>query len=1120
MIAVRTVGNLIRALLSLLVLAALLAGLPVLLWWATGVVLGNGVEDLTHLFSRQDTGGAFLLLLAAAGWVGWAGFAFSVLLEIPAGLRGRTARRLSGLGASQRAAATLIGSILVLLPTAGSALAAPAAAPVSVTQSYAHTGTTDTAHASDARTTRQAASADAYTVRDVRPAESLWSIAEDRLGDGNRWQEIATLNEGRVMTDGTVFHAQGFLQPGWKLRMPAGTGAAHEAAASSGETATVRPGDSLGAIADRELGDPARYGEIFDLNRGTGLPGGGTFTNPDLIIPGQELKLPAPGPQDPDPANPGPANPGPANPGPANPGPANPGPANPGPANPGPAETGKPDPAETAKPKPAESAKPAPAKPAESAKPAPAKPAESAKPAPAKPAESAKPKPAESAQPKPAESAKPAPAKPAESAKPKPAESAQPKPAESAKPAPAESAKPAPAREKPETAAPAGTASAEEDTGFSARTGAGIGALLAAGVLGVLGTRRIVQQRRRRPRRRIALPEGDAAVLEREMRAASADVPEGLDLLDRALRTLSAELAREGTALPQLDAVVVTPDGAALHLCEPAVSVTPFVPVVSGDEIWWCPKDSAALLPAEGASATALPYPALISLGTSFEGFPVLVDLERIGMLRLDGETDDVRSVLLALAVELASDSLHAEHTIRLVGFGEELRTAFPGRVVHHATLASAVTGLRSHDEAQRRALAESGAESLREARLMGAGADAWAPQIVLCALPLTGSDPSALDLLDLTAAQPRTSLAAVTSADAGLGLPETWSVDAAPGVVVTIPETDLEVMLQRLEPAQYAALLELMAVSGQPMDEPTPDWARPQDPRLTLAVMAAPEPEAAGKDGNPMHAVPVEETITAAAPMAAHPYIRVLGPVGMESAEGPVESNRRGRLTEMAAWLVLHPGLEHRALDEAIWPGREVGHSLRNSNMSKLRAWMGGQSYLPFVTDGRYAFAPYVRCDWLDFQELYQEGMHARGTAADTALARALSLVRGTPFAGTNPRNYLWADTMFHDIVSSVVDVAHELAERCLAAGDLTGAVAAATRGLVASPESELLTRDLFRAHAARGDRAAVIEAADRLNRLNEELGTDAEDETIDLLRDILKALPDTPAPATTSAA
>ncbi|MFJ4500460.1 BTAD domain-containing putative transcriptional regulator [Streptomyces sp. NPDC088864] len=1075
MIAVRTVGNLVRALLSLVVLAALLAGLPVLLWWATGTVLDNGIEDLTHLFSRQDTGGAFLLLLAAAGWVGWAGFAFSVLLEIPAQLRGRSARRLSGLGASQRAAATLIGGILVLLPTAGSAFAAPAAAPVSVTQSHATTGAQDTAPAADARTTRAAASADSYTVRDVRPAESLWSIAEERLGDGNRWHEIASLNEGRVMTDGTVFHSQGFLQPGWKLRMPAGTGAAAPEAAPSGGTATVRPGDSLGAIADRELGDPARYTEIFDLNRGAAQPGGGTFTDPDLIIPGQKLKLPSAAPDEARPADPAP------------------------PAKP--AETAKPKP----KPEPDESAKPAPAKPKPTA---PAKPAETAKPtAPAKPAESAKPKPAESAKPapaKPAESAKPtAPAKPAESAKP----TAPAKPAESAKPTPAE-------------AAPAPVSAGQADSGISVRTGAGIGALLAAGVLGILGTRRVIQQRRRRPRRRIALPQGDAALLERDMRAASADVPEGLDLLDRALRTLSAELARDATPLPQLDAVVITPDGTALHLCEPAAPVQPFTPVVNGDEIWWCPKDSGALLPAAEASATALPYPALISLGTSFEGFPVLVDLERIGMLRLDGEAEDVRSVLLALAVELASDSLHAEHTIRLVGFGEELTRAFPGRIVHHATLAAAVTGLREHDVAQRRALAECGAAGLGEARLLGTGADAWAPQIVLCALPLSGADESARELLDLTAAQPRTALAAVTCADDALGLPVTWSVPAAPGVVVRVPGTDLEVMLQRLEPAPYASLLELMAVAERPQDEPAPDWAQPKDPRLTLAVMAAPEPEAAGKDGNPMHAVPVEETIAAQVPVPDHPYVRVLGPVELVSAEGPVESNRRGRLTEMAAWLVLHPNLEHRALDEAIWPGRDVGHSLRNSNMSKLRAWVGGQSYLPFVTDGRYAFAPYVRCDWLDFQALYQEGMHARGADADLALANALSLVRGTPFAGTNPRNYLWADAMFHDMVSAVVDVAHELAERCLAAGDLTGAVAAAERGLVASPESELLSRDLFRAHAARGDRAAVIEAADRLNRLNEELGTDAEDETIDLLRDLLKSLPDTPAVDTGSAA
>jgi nucleoid-associated protein YgaU len=30
----------------------------------------------------------------------------------------------------------------------------------------------------------------------MRPAESLWGIAERELGDGERWREIADLNEG------------------------------------------------------------------------------------------------------------------------------------------------------------------------------------------------------------------------------------------------------------------------------------------------------------------------------------------------------------------------------------------------------------------------------------------------------------------------------------------------------------------------------------------------------------------------------------------------------------------------------------------------------------------------------------------------------------------------------------------------------------------------------------------------------------------------------------------------------------------------------------------------------------------------------------------------------------
>ncbi|MGH9201409.1 MAG: LysM peptidoglycan-binding domain-containing protein, partial [Vicinamibacterales bacterium] len=48
----------------------------------------------------------------------------------------------------------------------------------------------------------------------------------------------------------------------------------------------VRPGDSLWAIAERELGSGFRWKEIFRLNRGRVFPDGRCLENPRLIHPG------------------------------------------------------------------------------------------------------------------------------------------------------------------------------------------------------------------------------------------------------------------------------------------------------------------------------------------------------------------------------------------------------------------------------------------------------------------------------------------------------------------------------------------------------------------------------------------------------------------------------------------------------------------------------------------------------------------------------------------------------------------------------------------------------------------------------------------------------------------
>jgi nucleoid-associated protein YgaU len=301
----RRLARTVTAVASLLVLAGALVGLPLLLAWLTPVLWEAGHDDLAHLLDRQDTGSAALLLITGVGWIGWAQFAYCTVRELFAQLRGRTWHAPRGLGSSQRAAALLIGSILVLVP-ASSALASDAqaapAATAALLPAQAHAGH-DTG-ADGASTAAGRTGSPTYTVRQMRPAESLWSIAEQELGDGEKWRQIAALNEGHTMTDGQVFRSHGFLQPGWQLQMPASyspAGGVHTqlgqvAPAAAEEPApveVVEPGDSLSSIAAEELGDGNRWPELFTASIDQPLPDGlPAITDPDVIYPGQHVTVP------------------------------------------------------------------------------------------------------------------------------------------------------------------------------------------------------------------------------------------------------------------------------------------------------------------------------------------------------------------------------------------------------------------------------------------------------------------------------------------------------------------------------------------------------------------------------------------------------------------------------------------------------------------------------------------------------------------------------------------------------------------------------------------------------------------------------------------------------------
>ncbi|MER7109450.1 LysM peptidoglycan-binding domain-containing protein [Streptomyces sp. NPDC000229] len=778
----RAIGALLRALLGLAILTALVAGVPVLLL-AVGhqpTQLAGGINLL-----EQDDGSLFLVVLTCIGWIGWAAFTFSVLVEVIALLRRRSAPRIKGLRSLQSLAGFLIGGIVLLAPTAASAATTGPAIAATV-----HTvGESGTSATPSAKASVLADEAD-WPQHTVATATELpWDLAEEYLGDGKRWKDIAALNPeipqlvagDQYLPKGAVIKLPADARPVAPATSPSPattsspqtqapeqqTRGQHvedqaqnnrDSDSTAGEdegvrpdSVTVREGDSLWSIAD-EHGDPEDWPAIYEANKGEHLPGRGRFTNPNLIFPGQELDLPQADAVDEPPADQG---------------------------------ADHPKAPETDEDKQGEKT-PTP------------------EPAADKEAEAGKPT-APAATPTSSHTAQPAPSTTAPS-----------------------TATPAPSEDGNRSQAPAVPSSSDSDTALApAAVWAGAGALAAA-LVGTLATRRILQQRRRRPGRRIPMPTGRAAATEQSLRAAQH--PTGFDLLDTALRSLALNLAAAGRELPVIEAVVLHEAKVELHLAEDTAPMKPFIATAGRKDLWVCAASSPDLADDEQLQDADAPYPALVSIGWDGAGHLVLVDLEHVGILNLAGDDDFARHVLQAIAVELASTPLpgHLEVTA-LADTAPGLDAAAPERVVRIDDLADATAELAGHTDDQRRALAAVGASSLRSARLMDDAAGAWTPHILLAAAIPDGTHRTAL--FDTLTEEPRAAGAVIT-ASAPAELPATaWTLECqGPDHTIALPGSNLPVKLQGLSDEHFADAIELLTLAASDADVPAPDWAQAAD--------------------------------------------------------------------------------------------------------------------------------------------------------------------------------------------------------------------------------------------------------------------------------------------------
>ena len=235
-------------------------------------------------------------------------------------------------------------------------------------------------------------------------------------------------------------------------------------------------------------------------------------------------------------------------------------------------------------------------------------------------------------------------------------------------------------------------------------------------------------------------------------------------------------------------------------------------------------------------------------------------------------------------------------------------------------------------------------------------------------------------------------------------------------------------------------------------------------------------------------------------------PRVLILGRPHVFGHVGGVGTKRERRLTEIVAFLALHPGASAEAIDEILGRGQRVTANTRNAYVSRARAWLGrapdGTPYLPILTaHDDYRLHPAVRTDWDDFGDLLREGVQA-GLDGASALREAIELVRGRPFADAAVGTYDWAEPLVHQMIDQIVDAAHLYAVLA-AADDYRSVREVLAIALTVDPCNELLHRDAIAAAHRAGDAAEVDRLVAVLQHRILEIDPDdgVEEETADLL-------------------
>jgi pentatricopeptide repeat protein len=224
---------------------------------------------------------------------------------------------------------------------------------------------------------------------------------------------------------------------------------------------------------------------------------------------------------------------------------------------------------------------------------------------------------------------------------------------------------------------------------------------------------------------------------------------------------------------------------------------------------------------------------------------------------------------------------------------------------------------------------------------------------------------------------------------------------------------------------------------------------------------------------------------------------ICILGPVDVVGGDPEaLEPSRRLAALGLLAYLATHPRpVSADEIGGALWPLDARRDSLEGPQrktvmnvISRARTLvgygLGGKERLVHSPMG-YTLSPDVTCDWTRFEKYAASARRMAPPEAIGALRHALELVRGAPFCGAISSQFFeWVASEHLDMTlcAKAVDVAQDLGELALEAGDLATVTWAVEKGLQLEPTREEMFQLWMHALGRAGRPAKVDEVYRRM--------------------------------------